>query len=50
MPKQISGYEYEFLESRECLMNGQLESHSMPLEDSAYMMGVMDEIRKCWDK
>ncbi len=49
VPKQISGYEYEFLESRECLMNGQLESHSMPLEDSAYMMGVMDEIRKCWE-
>ena len=48
VPPQISGYEYEFEECRKCLEEGRLESHSMPLEESIYMMEIMDRIRKDW--
>lgn len=48
VPKQISGYEYEFLECAEALRSGKTESHSMPLADSVYMMEFMDALRKQW--
>lgn len=48
VPKQISGYEYEFAESVRCINNGMLESGSMPLCDTIYVMEVMDELRGKW--
>ena len=49
IPEQISGYEYEILECIDCIRNGEIESRSMPLSESIYVMGVMDSIRKSWN-
>lgn len=48
VPEQISGYEYEFIESMEQIREGKIESDSMPLEDSIFVMEVADSIRKQW--
>lgn len=48
VPEQISGYEYQILESMEAIRNHKTESDSMPLSDSIYVMEVMDNIRKKW--
>ena len=48
VPSQISGYEYEFAESAECIAAGETESRSMPMADTVFMMEVMDVIRKQW--
>ncbi len=50
VPKQISGYEYEFLESIDCVQKGRIESTSMPLAESVKMMEIMDEIRRGWKR
>ena len=50
VPEQISGYEYEIRESLEMIRQGKLESESMPLEDSLFIMGVMDEVRGLWNQ
>jgi len=48
VPEQISGYEYQFIECMEKIKNKQIESDSMPLSDSIFVMEVMDGIRKQW--
>ena len=48
MPKQVNGYEYEFAEAVACIGAGKTESSSMPLEDSVFVMDLMDGIRKQW--
>lgn len=48
VPKQISGYEYQIIESMEAIRNHKTESASMPLSDSIYVMEVMDNIRQKW--
>lgn len=48
VPKQISGYEYEILETIDCIKNHRLECPSMPHEDTIKMMRIMDELRKEW--
>lgn len=48
VPKQISGYEYQVLECMECLASGQTQSKSMPLDDTVFVMEVMDSLRKQW--
>lgn len=48
VPGQISGYEYEFLECMERIGKGETESRSMPLEDSIFIMELMDSIRRDW--
>lgn len=48
VPAQITGYEYEVRESMEMIQNGKLESESMPLPESLYLMGLMDDIRTQW--
>lgn len=48
MPEQISGYEYQIIESMEAIQNNKIESESMPLADSIYVMEIMDRIRKQW--
>lgn len=48
MPEQISGYEYQIIESMEAIQNNKIESESMPLADTVYVMEIMDGIRKQW--
>ena len=48
VPEQISGYEYQFMECMEQIKKGEIESLSMPLDDSIFVMETMDSIRKQW--
>lgn len=48
VPKQISGYEYQFIEAISCIKEGKYESNSMPLADSVHIMELMDGLRKQW--
>lgn len=48
VPEQISGYEYEFEECMECIARGELESKSIPLDESICVMEAADAIRKQW--
>ena len=48
VPKQISGYEYEFLECRNGIMQGKTESERMPMDETVYVMEFMDTLRETW--
>lgn len=48
VPKQITGYEYEFLACKQALEEGLLEPPQMPLEETLYIMKMMDELRLKW--
>lgn len=48
VPEKISGYEYEILETIDCIKNHKLECPSMPHEDTIKMMNIMDGLRKEW--
>ena len=48
VPEQISGYEYQVLESMQCLAEGRTESESMPIADSIFVMEILDGIRAKW--
>lgn len=45
-PEKISGYEYQVAEAAKCIREGKLESNSMPLSESVYMMELMDEVKE----
>ncbi len=49
VPQQITGYEYQFLACRQALMDGLLEPHEMPLDETLYIMQLMDGLRQKWD-
>ena len=49
VPKQITGYEYQFLACRQALIDGLLEPLEMPLEETLYIMELMDGFRKKWN-
>lgn len=49
MPEQISGYEYQIIESMDSIVKGKTESDSMPLADSIYVMETMDALRRQWN-
>ena len=42
---QISGYEYELRECRDCLASGKKEAPSMPLSETLRVMEILDAIR-----
>lgn len=46
VPEQISGYEYEFLACRKALLEGRLEPVEMPLEETLYIMDMLDGLRR----
>lgn len=46
--EQISGYEYEIIETISCIEEGKLECPSMPHEETLRMMRIMDELRFDW--
>ena len=48
VPQQISGYEYEFIESVKAIRAGRTESWSMPLAESVHVMEIMDSLRRQW--
>ena len=48
VPQQITGYEYEFLACRQALIDGLLEPKEMPLEETLYVMKLMDGLRQKW--
>lgn len=48
VPEQISGYEYEIIETISCIKEGKLECPSMPHAETLKMMHVMDELRASW--
>ena len=48
VPKQITGYEYQFVACRQALIDGLLEPREMPLEETLYIMELMDGFREKW--
>ena len=48
VPAQISGYEYEIREAMARIHSGHTEAASMPLDETVYVMELMDSIRKDW--
>jgi len=48
VPHQITGYEYQFLACRESILAGRLEPLAMPLDETLYIMRLMDDLRKHW--
>ena len=48
VPEQITGYEYEFLETRRCIRGGKTESDSTPLSHTIQIMELMDTLRDRW--
>ena len=49
VPQQITGYEYQFLACRQALIDGLLEPREMPLDETLYIMQLMDQLRRKWD-
>lgn len=48
VPRQITGYEYQFLSCRQALLDGLLEPPEMPLEETLFIMELMDSLRFRW--
>ncbi|MCR5132299.1 MAG: Gfo/Idh/MocA family oxidoreductase [Prevotella sp.] len=48
VPKQITGYEYQFLACRQALLEGRLEPKEMPHCETLYIMQLMDSLRQKW--
>ncbi len=44
-PVQLTGYEYEVLETMRCIQAGKLECPSMPHSETIHIMELMDKIR-----
>ena len=49
VPQQITGYEYQFIACRQALMDRLLEPCEMPLDETLYIMQLMDGLRRKWD-
>lgn len=48
VPRQITGYEYEFLACRRDLIGGASEPFEMPHEETLSIMRIMENLRKKW--
>ena len=48
VPRQITGYEYQFDSCRQCLLEGRLEPIEMPHNETLYIMKLMDDLRQQW--
>ena len=49
VPKQVTGYEYQFVACRQALIDGLLEPREMPHAETLYIMELMDGLRRKWD-
>lgn len=45
---QISGYEFQFRECKARIDAGKIESISMPMDETVYVMEFMDRLRQTW--
>jgi predicted dehydrogenase len=50
MPLEGNGYNYEAAEVMRCLQAGELESDTMPLDETLAIMKTMDQIRAQWGR
>jgi len=48
VPKQITGYEYQFVACRDAIAEGLLEPPQMPWKETLYIMELMDGLRTEW--
>ncbi|MBQ0042434.1 MAG: gfo/Idh/MocA family oxidoreductase, partial [Lachnospiraceae bacterium] len=48
-PAQINGYEYELIEAMNQVQAGEVESVSMPLDETIECLEIMDGIRAKWN-
>ena len=48
VPRQITGYEYQFLACRQALLDGLPEPREMPHAETLYIMQLMDGLRRKW--
>ena len=48
VPRQITGYEYQFETCRQCLLKSLLEPVEMPHNETLYIMKLMDGLRQQW--
>ena len=48
VPRQITGYEYQFVACKEAMAEGLLEPPQMPLDETLRIMRVMDGLRQKW--
>ena len=48
VPKQITGYEYQFVACRQALIDGLLEPREMPHAETLNVMQLMDGLRRKW--
>lgn len=48
IPSQITGYEYQVAEAIKMIKAKKLESESMPLAETVFVMQTMDKLRKQW--
>ena len=48
VPRQITGYEYQFIACRQALIDGLLEPREMPHAETLYIMQLMDGLRQKW--
>lgn len=48
VPQQITGYEYQFIACRQALIEGLTEPREMPLDETLYIMQLMDDLRLKW--
>ena len=48
VPRQITGYEYQFLACRQALLDGLLEPIEMPHDETLFIMELMDSLRQKW--
>lgn len=48
VPRQITGYEYQFTACKQALIDGLAEPKEMPHAETLYVMKLMDELRAKW--
>ena len=48
VPGQITGYEYQFAACRRHILDGKTEPDEMPLDETLYIMRLMDGLRREW--
>ena len=48
VPQQITGYEYQFMACRQTLLDGLTEPREMPLDETLFIMKLMDGLRAKW--
>ena len=48
VPQQITGYEYQFLACQDAMEKGLTETPYMPLDETLYIMKMMDTLRFKW--